>query len=61
MRAREFMTEAEARRPAISLRHLNQLKHEGRTRAASHARHDRLVRAMYARPVKRARVLESRR
>lgn len=52
MRAWEFITETESRRPAISLRQLNNLKHEVRARAASHARRDQLVRTMYANPAK---------
>ena len=52
MRAREFITEKQTRNPEISLRHLNHLKHEGRARAASHARRAALKRMMYASPAK---------
>ena len=52
MRAYEIITETDNRRPAISLRHLNGLKHEVRAHAASHARHHRLVRLMYASPAR---------
>ncbi len=48
MRAWEIITEAEARRPKISLRQLNHIKREDRARAASHARRLPIVRAMYA-------------
>ena len=52
MRSYEFITENHKKRPEISLRHLNNLKHELRAHAASHARHHRLVRLMYASPAK---------
>ncbi len=52
MRAHEFITEDQARRPEISLRHLNHLKHVNRARAASHARKAALVRTMYANPAR---------
>ena len=52
MRAWEFITETENSRPAISLRQLNNLKHEVRAREASRAQRDRLVRIMYANPTK---------
>ena len=52
MRAWEFITETENSRPAISLRQLNDLKHELRAREASRARRDRLVKVMYANPAK---------
>ena len=58
MSAWEFITEAEARRPEISLRQLNDLKHEVRARAASNARRDRLVRAMYANPAREHQRIE---
>ena len=52
MRAWEIITEDRTRRPEISLRHLNDLKHISRARAASHARRDRLVRTMYTNPAR---------
>ena len=52
MRAHEFITENQKRGPEISLRHLNHLKHEGRARAASHARQAALKRMMYANPAR---------
>jgi len=48
MRAWEIITEGRIRRPEISLRQLNDIKQEGRARAASHARRLPIVRAMYA-------------
>ena len=50
MRAWEIITEGRVRRPEISLRQLNHIKHEDRARAASHARRLPIVRAMYANP-----------
>ncbi len=50
MRAHEFITEDQKRRPEISLRHLNHLKHMNRKRAASFARQAALKRIMYANP-----------
>ena len=50
MRAHEFITEDQKRRPEISLRHLNHLKHVNRARVASHAREAALKRMMYANP-----------
>ena len=58
MRAREFMTKAEARRPEMSLRHLNHLTREDRARAASDARRDLLVRTMYANPARQHEQIE---
>lgn len=52
MRAWEFITKTENSRPAISLRQLNDLKHEVRAREASRTRRDQLVRTMYANPGK---------
>ncbi len=52
MRAWEIITEKKARRPEISLRQLNQLKHINRARAASHARQAALKRVMYANPAR---------
>ncbi len=52
MRAHEFITEDRTRRPEISLRHLNHLKHINRARAASHARQAALKRRMYASPAR---------
>jgi hypothetical protein len=52
MRAHEFITEDQKRRPEISLRHLNHLKHINRARAASHARLAALKRRMYASPAR---------
>ena len=52
MRAWEIITEDQTGRPEISLRHLNQLKHMSRARAASDARRDRLVRTIYANPAR---------
>ena len=48
MRAHEFITEDQKRRPEISLRHLNRLNHTNRARAASLARQAALKRIMYA-------------
>ena len=58
MRAYEITTETENRRPVISLRHLNDLKHEIRAREASHARHNNLVRTMYGSPAKEHELIE---
>ena len=58
MRAHEFITEDQKRRPEISLRHLNHLKHVNRARAASHARRDLLVRTMYANPAREHEQIE---
>ncbi len=52
MRAWEIINEDQKRRPEISLRHLNQLKHMGRARAASFARQAALKRTMYANPAR---------
>ncbi len=52
MRAHEFITEDQKRRPEISLRHVNHLKHINRARAASHARQAKLKRIMYASPAR---------
>ncbi len=52
MRAHEFITEDQKRRPEISLRHLNRLNHINRARAASHARQAALKRIMYANPAR---------
>ena len=52
MRAYEFISETENSRPAISLRQLNDLKHEVRAREVSLARRDRLLKIMYANPAK---------
>ena len=51
MRAHEVITEDQKRRPEISLRHLNDLKHINRARAASFARQAALKRTMRAYPV----------
>jgi len=48
MRAWEFITETDNRRPKISLRHIHHLKKEGRRVAASHARRRPIIRTMYA-------------
>ena len=58
MRAWEIITEHQTRRPEISLRHLNDLKHISRASAASHARRDRLVRTMYANPARELERIE---
>ena len=50
MRAHEFITEDQKRKPEITLRHLNHLKHINRARAAPLARRAALVRTMYANP-----------
>ena len=50
MRAHEFINEGKTRKPDISLRHLNRLKHINRARAASDARRLELKRIMYASP-----------
>ena len=50
MRAFEFITEQGVRTPTQSLRHLNNLKGMARERDASHAKHQELVRLMYANP-----------
>ena len=52
MRAHEFITEDQKRRPEISLRHLNHLKHINRARAASFARQAKLKGIMYANPAR---------
>ncbi len=48
MRAWEFITEGKARRPEISLHHLDDLGQEWERRAAWHAKRLPIVRAMYA-------------
>lgn len=58
MRAWEIITEADAKRPKISLRQLNQSKHEDHARVASHARRLPIVRAMYANPERAQERLE---
>ncbi len=58
MRAWEFIAETKNSRPAISLRQLNDLKHELRRREASRARRDRLVKIMYANPAKEIELIE---
>ena len=58
MRAWEFIAETENSRPAISLRQLNDLKHELRAREASRARRDRLVKIMYANPAKEIELID---
>ncbi len=52
MRAHEFITEDQKRRPEISLRHLNHLKHMSRERAASLARQAKLKGILYANPAR---------
>ncbi len=52
MRAHEFITEDQKRKPVISLRHLNHLKQKTRARAASFARQAALKRRMYASPAR---------
>ena len=52
MRAHEFITEDQKRRPEIALRHLNHLKHINRAIAASLARQAALKRTMYANPAR---------
>ncbi len=52
MRAHEFITEDQKRKPEISLRHLNHLKHINRARAASFARQAKLKGIMYANPAR---------
>ena len=52
MRAYEFFTETENRRPEISLHHVHYLKQERNRVAASHARRLPIIRKMYANPGK---------
>ncbi len=50
MRAHEFINKSKTRKPEISLRLLNRLKHINRARAASDARRLALKSIMYASP-----------
>jgi hypothetical protein len=52
MRAWEFLTEQRDRKPPITLRALNQIKHDDKARAASRARQLDLVKVMYGNPAK---------
>ena len=52
MRAWEIITEANNRRPEISLRHVHYLKQERNRVVASHARRLPIIRKMYANPGK---------
>ena len=58
IRAHDFITEDQKRRPEISLRHLNHLKQINRARAASRARQATLKKIMYGNPAREHERLE---
>ena len=58
MRAYEFITEDQGRKPEITLRNLNRWTREKKEREASHRQHAALVRIMYNDPDRELKQIE---